>query len=366
MTDLNLSLSRRVLALCLAFGLIAPAGGVQGAPPVDPARAARLTVPPSAITVESLDLAQVRAPDTPASPVAPGPSALRSFTFDFTSSHVSYLVYAEAAGGSVDLEIWSGQPERPYSTGSTASFVFPGSDKAIIVGKHNFYLDGSGSAEATVRAYHRTGGPPSSGTLDLNLYVLAGCGLTAQQLSEGVSVFASVYAEAGIGLGRVSSFNVTGGERFLSPSDTDELGELSKLLTTSASNRAAANLFFIKSMSGLYGFSQGIPAALGLTATISGGVVVVVDTHQTDQGFDSEELGQTMAHETGHSLGLFHTSERDGSRFDTITDTARCTAGPPLSSSGCPDGQNFMFWSGTGFDVSTGQAYVLRRSPIVR
>ena len=351
----------------LAFAFASPGAGLQDTLPIDPARTARMTAPPPTITYETIDLAKIKAPEktVSAGPVEPGPEAVRAFTFDFTSSHVSYLVYVETPSGSVDLTIWSGQPERPYSNGSTASFVFPGADKPIIVGKHNFNLDGTGSSAATVRAYQRTGGQPSSGTLDLNLYLLAGSGLTAQQLSDGVRVFASVFADAGIGLGKVASFNVTGGDRFLSPGDTDELGELSRLLTTDAANPSAANIFFIKSMSGLYGFSQGIPAALGLSATVAGGVVVVVDTHRTDSGFDSEELGQTMAHETGHSLGLFHTSERDGSRFDTISDTPRCTAGPPLSSSGCPDGLNFMFWSGTGYDVSSGQAYVLRRSPIV-
>ena len=97
--------------------------------------------------------------------------------------------------------------------------------------------------------------------------------------------------------------------------------------------------------------------------TNSGGVVIVVGTHNTDHGLDSEEMGKTIAHETGHSMGLYHTSERDGSQNDVITDTPRCGGGPP---NGCPDGQNIMFWSGTGLDLSAGQAYVLLRSPIVR
>ena len=70
-----------------------------------------------------------------------------------------------------------------------------------------------------------------------------------------------------------------------------------------------------------------------------------------------------MAHETGHSMGLWHTSERDGSQHDTINDTPTCAGG---SESGCPDGTNLMFWSGHYPNLSPGQAYVLRRSPIVR
>jgi hypothetical protein len=111
---------------------------------------------------------------------------------------------------------------------------------------------------------------------------------------------------------------------------------------------------------------MGIPAALTIPGTISSGVVVNVSAHETDAGFDTRELGQTITHETGHSLGLFHTSERDGSSHDTISDTPECFGADPLDAAACPDGANFMFWSGRDFQVSAGQAYVLVRSPVVR
>ena len=160
---------------------------------------------------------------------------------------------------------------------------------------------------------------------------------------------------------------VTGAAAYLSPGSYEEgaamAASLSRQLTLSPPNAQGANLFFFKKLPDLYGFSQGIPAALGIPGSSSGGVVISVDTHITDRGFDSHELGLTIAHETGHSMGLWHTSERDGSQHDTIYDTPTCAGG---SESACPDGTNLMFWSGHYPNLSAGQAYVLRRSPIVR
>ena len=91
-----------------------------------------------------------------------------------------------------------------------------------------------------------------------------------------------------------------------------------------------------------------------------------MSAHQTAGGFDARELGQTITHETGHGLGLYHTSERDASLYDTISDTAECAGEDPLAAEACADGANFMFWSGRDFAVTPGQSYVMLRSPVVR
>src|SRR5438309_445465 len=59
---------------------------------------------------------------------------------------------------------------------------------------------------------------------------------------------------------------------------------------------------------------------------------------------DTDGMGTTAAHEIGHYLGLYHTSERDGSEHDPIDDTPECAAGD----SACPDAANVMFWTGGG------------------
>ena len=73
-----------------------------------------------------------------------------------------------------------------------------------------------------------------------------------------------------------------------------------------------------------------------------------------------EFVGGDLA-EVGGALGLACHGHLEGMR-----------AGPhvvgvdPLDAAACPDGANFMFWSGRDFQVSGGQAYVLVRSPVVR
>ena len=363
----NARMSRRTVILCTALALGAPAALAQDASVAQAALQASQANIANHIQFQTVDLSALKPapPPLPAAKVEPGPDAAQSYTFDWTSDTVSYLVYAESGAGAVDITLPSG-PERPHSSGSSVSFVYPGADLAVKAGKYGFDLVGAGSDAASVTAKVRRGGQPSSGVLDLNLFVLDGCGLTTAGLTEGLNVFAGIYADAGISFGKISVVLVTGASSYLSPGSFEEAQALfqgvSRQLTASPPNKLGANFFFTKRLADVYGYSQGIPAALGLLGTSSGGVVVSIDAHMVDTGFDGHEFGLTMAHENGHSMGLYHTSERDGSQHDTISDTPQCGGG---DAAGCPDGINIMFWSGHFPDLTTGQAYVLRRSPIV-
>jgi hypothetical protein len=299
-------------------------------------------------------------------------------SFDWTSDTVSVLVYEEPRPGDSDIltAIDDRRPERPHATGPSASFVLPGSDMPVSAGSYAFEIAASGNANAAeVILFRRRGPQPSSGTLDVNLFVLEGSGLDRADLEKGMGHFAQTFADAKIKLGSVTLITVTGAEELLSvPSSTSAGSPLRQLGTLSslASNSSAANLFFVREIttedadSGLFGISLGIPAALGISGTISSGVVVNVSAHNLVGGFDTREFGQTITHETGHSLGLFHTSEKDGSLHDPISDTPECTGADPLDAAACPDGANLMFWSGRDFKVTAGQGYVLLRSPIVK
>ncbi len=358
----------RRLVIMVALGLVAGVSGAQDKGASDLARQARVASMARRMRFETVDLATLKDPGpvVRSAASAPGPAGTRSFSIDWAGDTVSVLVYAETPSGSLEINLEPGTPERPSSGDGTAAFVFPGVDDPIPPGRYTFDLVGSGSDAASVKSKSRRGSQPSSGTLDLNLFVLEGCGLTGAQLAEGMSDFEDIFADVGIRFGKISVVTVTGASSYLSPASFAEgqaIGEsLSRQLTASPPNSLGANLFFLKNVPDVYGFSQGIPVALGIPGTSSGGVLISVDTHLTDRGFDSHELALTIAHETGHSMGLYHTSERDGSMHDTIYDTPTCAGG---SDSACPDGTNLMFWSGHYPNLSAGQAYVLRRSPIV-
>ena len=88
----------------------------------------------------------------------------------------------------------------------------------------------------------------------------------------------------------------------------------------------------------------------------------------------------TIVHETGHWLGLFHTTEATGTEFDPLPDTLQCPVGTydtnrdgQVSDTECAsrDGRNVMFWlsDSTGRNPHTtftsNQQFVLLRNPAV-
>lgn len=298
-------------------------------------------------------------------------------SFDWTSDTVSVLVYQEPrpSDGSIFTAFDERRPEKAHNAeGASASFVLPGADRPVASGSYQFEI-ASTVDTAEVIILRRRGTQPVSGSVDVNFFVLDGSGLERAGLEQAAALFAQVFAEAHIRVGTMTLITVTGAEDLLSVPGSASAGSLLRQvppLSNLASNPVACNIFFVRELTddegnaGLYGISLGIPAALTIPGTISSGVVINVSAHETAGGFDSRELGQTITHETGHSLGLYHTSERDASDHDTISDTPECVGAEPLSADGCPDGANFMFWSGRDFRITPGQAYVMLRSPVVR
>jgi hypothetical protein len=121
---------------------------------------------------------------------------------------------------------------------------------------------------------------------------------------------------------------------------------------------------------GVIGFSGAIPGpALAPPSVQSGVVAAVFNDLDLGDRQDVTALAQTIAHEAGHYLGLYHTTELSGSSGDPLVDTPFCStiASAPIAS--CPDVTDLMFPQLADFDQSNltpDQAFVLQRHPLVR
>ncbi len=180
-------------------------------------------------------------------------------------------------------------------------------------------------------------------------------------------------------------------------------GSLTKLYVSSSAIQSSdsLNLFLTASESevgGVLGISAGIPGVPGLTGTKKSGMIVFIEAHRSTgaagtvlSAADQTFLGDTMAHEAGHFLGLFHTNERGGFNAsstsstyqkDAISDTPYCLYTRDTNSNGVVDisecnltgftnsgALNLMFWSGDGVTAQTQltgeQGWILRNYPIV-
>ena len=220
----------------------------------------------------------------------------------------------------------------------------------------------------------RTGSTPSAATIVVQPYI-TGTTWSAGDISAALSVMSGIYSANGITL----TINDT-----ITISDT-QYAEVSGTFTNSTTSALVSqgvtegvNLFFIKdySDSEYLGNAAGIPGSMGI-ANSWNGVLISLTSHASGTTLDSQLLGETAAHEMGHQLGLFHTTESGGTVFDILTDTAECRNGN-ISAEECEGygGENLMFWTAWNSSsrsagkkqetLSSHQQHVLKYSPIAK
>ncbi|HTU63720.1 MAG TPA: hypothetical protein VMF89_34890, partial [Polyangiales bacterium] len=157
------------------------------------------------------------------------------------------------------------------------------------------------------------------------------------------------------------------------------LPEFPELLRLSAgAANSALDVFFvadIQSTSGadVGGIAGGTPVAFGMHGGPGSGIAIASDMFVVPGR--ARELGRTLAHEIGHALGLFHTTEPNGVVFDPLSDTPACPLARDSDASGSLDaeecaahgGDNLMFsTSDAGDQLSDAQCEVLRRALILQ
>lgn len=178
---------------------------------------------------------------------------------------------------------------------------------------------------------------------------------------------------------------------------------LSKLYKNTGSSQDAnsLNIYITKDESqvgGVLGISSGIPGLPGITGTKKAGMIVFLEAHRSSgsvgdvlSNADQIFLGDTIAHEAGHFLGLYHLVERSGLNSadtsslrynqDTLIDTPTCSSSRDVNTNGVVDideclgtwftnsgANNLMFWAGDGVTYQsqlTGeQGWIIRMNPL--
>lgn len=236
-----------------------------------------------------------------------------------------------------------------------------------------------GDAEGDLGVLHvvtRSVSGALGGRLSLELVRVGDIGLEEEDLDVAVEHAQRIYANAGAGPIEVSRYRVEAPEGSVFPSMGPELAALRA--GYEPRDPQAMVVFLIDDFvePGLAGIAAGLPGPNGIPGTGASGVVVAVEPHRFGDGSLAATIfGETLAHEVGHQLGLFHTSEQDASNHDFADDTAVCTldmdtdGDGTLNANECPDGQNLMFWGGSEFpqvELSPAQADVLIHTTIAR
>ena len=218
-------------------------------------------------------------------------------------------------------------------------------------------------------------------TLKLNIFVASGInGITTvaqaeadAEISGARQVLRKVYKK-NVVTGLLLHINIT-----IVPAsffDIETEAEQDEMLSTYPETQThdAMNIFIVNSLAlfpeAVIGLSAGLPGPFNRQGTIVSGTLA---EYQFDG--DGTILGFILAHEIGHFLGLFHTTQLDQSfssivGSDPISDTPLCTT-QALSDGGidaCPDRENLMFPAVAltkNPDFSTGQGNVVKYSPAV-
>jgi len=235
----------------------------------------------------------------------------------------------------------------------------------------------------------RTGSTPSAATIVVQPYI-TGTTWSAGDISAALSVMSSIYSANGITLTINDTITISD-TQYSAVSGTFTDSTTSALVTQGST--AALNLFFIEdyygrwsadNSSSILGNAAGIPGSMGI-ANSWNGVLIGLSAHATGTTLDSQLLGETAAHEMGHQLGLFHTTEAGGTEFDIISDTAECPKSSwdndnnsQMSAEEC-DGYgagNVMFWTAWSSSsrsagkkqeaLSSYQQQVLKYSPLAK
>jgi hypothetical protein len=183
--------------------------------------------------------------------------------------------------------------------------------------------------------------------LDLNFVYLPGSTLTKEiattdpHFAELLQTIDAYLAPTGIQLGTITHVDLDRPE-FSTIATWDEVGEMFR--TSSEVGRPRAlNVYciqkFVDPLNPVVGLSGGEPGPLQ-NGTVDSGIAIRMSPFFTCPDC-LPSFGSLFAHEIGHYLGFYHTSETDLESWDPFADTPECHDLPDLRA--CPDWSYVMF-----------------------
>jgi hypothetical protein len=318
--------------------------------------------------------------------------------------------------GTLPVPNTSGALDRLAGDGpQPGTWMFTVSDWAYLFG-------GNASGRYRVHVVTRPPQGPTPPTLDLEVYLAtdetsalptAAVAAASPRVTRWKDSLGQLLDKAGITLGDVhfNDLSKTVKDRFAPNGDVNVEGfgpcsPLAQLFTSAIEPKRAVHVFLADGLvarsagSGLRvaGVDGSIPGPSGFPGTIYGGAIVGIADFESGSLSPGQACGGALniascgldriayvtAHEIGHWLGLYHTTEQDGTFFDPIADTDRCVdscipAGQTstvvfndwcVAGGNCGGGQNLMFWLldrelSTG-ELSPHQGAIARLNPAVR
>ncbi len=268
----------------------------------------------------------------------------------------------------------------------------------LVPGRHELALRVGANGELPVRAdvvFKRAATDPVAGALPVALWFVAGAGLDAaaavhdMRLQDGLLAFADILAAARVEASILPPRDLEGdgaAELAVLNDDAETAALMAHLAAEDAGDGARAlHVVFVASIDAgdgktVRGKTTGLPGPPAHPELMRrGAVILALDTLPVSAG----RIGEALAHEAAHYLGLRHTSEFDGLRHDPLMDTPECPAErstqtssdgtPVLSAADCADldGSNLLFYTPpvqavAQDELSVDQQFVLVRSPLVR
>ncbi len=286
---------------------------------------------------------------------------------------------------------------------------------------------GSTANHYDVTVLTRSGGIPARGGLDLAIYLVSGSISAATapddpDLRRMVQRVTADFARAGVCLQTVTYYDVPAWARtrwavvpVSAGIAAEPCSEYRQLLTLARPGNVVS-LFLVDQITEpnappgtrLVGYDGAIPGVSTFSGTTAGGAIVsAADVHSTagcgtsfSVSCGPDVVGETVAHEAAHALGLFHTTESQGASgedFDPLNDTPQCLCSLCVSASdraSCADQPNapaqptlvdgsncaqgtqpcggadyLMFWQLTDLsrgNLSPQEGQVMRMNPLVR